>query len=140
MSVNVIPTPKHAGEKEGFFVPGVIKCDARFGAAAATGLGEYIMRGCLSYEIVSLMRRGASPSEACREALAGLTERKLSLGEDRGSISLIALDPWGNYGAATTLPVFPFAAGRGGPVSLFTVSAEDPRVKPVTAEEIADEP
>ena len=28
-------------------------CDDRFGAAAATGLGEDIMRGCLSYEIVS---------------------------------------------------------------------------------------
>ncbi len=115
-------------------------CDARYGAAAATGLGEDIMRGCLSYETVSLMRRGASPSEACREALAGLAERKRSLGEDRGSISLIALDPRGNYGAATTLPVFPFAAGHGEAVSLYTVSADDSRVKPVTAEEIADGP
>ena len=35
-------------------------CDARYGGAAATGLGEDIMRGCLSYEAVSLMRRGAS--------------------------------------------------------------------------------
>ena len=38
-------------------------CDSRYGAAAATGLGEDIMRGCLSYEIVSLMKRGASPKE-----------------------------------------------------------------------------
>ena len=37
-------------------------CDSRYGAAAATGLGEDIMRGCLSYEIVSLMRRGAAPT------------------------------------------------------------------------------
>lgn len=35
-------------------------CDARYGAAAATGLGEDIMRGCLSYEIVMLMRAGMS--------------------------------------------------------------------------------
>ena len=41
-------------------------CDDRFGAAAATGLGEDIMRGCLSYEVVSLMRRGAGPTTACR--------------------------------------------------------------------------
>ena len=83
-------------------------CDSRFGAAAATGLGEDIMRGCLSYEAVSLMKGGAAPEEACREALRGLTERKLSLGEDAGSISLIALAPDGRFGAATTLPVFPF--------------------------------
>ena len=82
--------------------------DDRYGAAAATGLGEDIMRGCLSYEAVSLMKGGAAPEEACREALRGLTERKLSLGEDAGSISLIALAPDGRFGAATTLPVFPF--------------------------------
>ena len=93
-------------------------CDARYGAAAATGLGEDIMRGCLSYEVVSLMRRGASPEEACREALAGLVERKKSLGEDEGSISLIALSPEGAYGAATTLPSFPFAAGCGEQATL----------------------
>ena len=72
------------------------------------------MWGCLRYEIVSLMRRGASPGDACREALDALTERKLALGEDRGSISVIALNPQGNYGAATTLPVFPFRTDHAG--------------------------
>ena len=86
-------------------------CDARYGAAAATGLGEDIMRGCLSYETVSLMKRGASPREACREALEGLTRRKKELGEDGGSFSVIALSPDGRFGAATTLDLFPFAAG-----------------------------
>lgn len=115
-------------------------CDARFGAAAATGLGEDIMRGCLSYEIVSLMRRGASPAEACSTALSGLTERKLSLGEDAGSISLIALNARGEYGAATTLPVFPFAAGREEEASLYAVSAGDSGFRPVTPEEVSGEP
>ena len=45
-------------------------CDSRYGAAAATGLGEDVMRGCLSYETVSLMRRGLSPQEAAEQALA----------------------------------------------------------------------
>ncbi len=98
-------------------------CDARYGAAAATGLGEDIMRGCLSYEVVSLMRRGASPTDACREALTALTERKKSLGEDEGSMSLIALSPDGMFGAATTLPEFPFAAGRGEEAAVYTVKA-----------------
>ena len=115
-------------------------CDARYGAAAATGLGEDIMRGCLSYEIVSLMHRGASPEDACREALDALTERKLALGEDRGSISVIALDPQGNYGAATTLPVFPFAAGREGEASLFAATAGKTGYRAVTQEEVSGEP
>ena len=93
-------------------------CDARYGAAAATGLGEDIMRGCLSYEIVSLMKRGASPEAACREALYGLVERKLALGEDEGSMSVIAMNPTGECGAATTLPVFPYAAASGAEVKM----------------------
>ena len=115
-------------------------CDARYGAAAATGLGEDIMRGCLSYETVSLMRRGFSPAEACRAALGALAERKESLGEDRGSISLIALSPEGEFGAATTLPVFPFAAGKGEAASLYAVRYDDPCCRAVTPEEISGEP
>ena len=86
-------------------------CDARYGGAAATGLGEDIMRGCLSYEAVSLMRRGASAQEACEEALRGLSDTHRRLGEDAGSVSLIALSAQGGFGAATTLPLFPFAVG-----------------------------
>ena len=115
-------------------------CDARFGAAAATGLGEDIMRGCLSYEVVSLMRNGASPAEACQTALTAFTGRKKTLGEDDGSISLIALSPEGEFGAATTLKVFPFAAGRGEVASLYTVSRDDPDYRAVTPEEITGEP
>ena len=113
--------------------------DARFGAAAATGLGEDIMRGCLSYEIVSLMKRGLSPREACEEALRGLVERKLALGEDEGSISLIAMNPRGEYGAATTLRIFPFVAGNNGEVRLHA-ARKDRQFSAVSADEVAGEP
>ena len=86
-------------------------CDSTVGAAAATGLGEDIMRGCLSYEIVSRMRRGATPMEACEETIALFARRKLGLGETRGSFSVIALDRDGRFGAATTEEDFPYAAG-----------------------------
>ena len=115
-------------------------CDSRFGAAAATGLGEDIMRGCLSYEIVSLMRRGAGPKEACEEALRGLTARKLQLGEDAGSIRLIALSPDGRSGAATPLPVFPFAAGGPQDASLFAADAGGSPLRAVTERELEGEP
>ena len=111
-------------------------CDARFGAAAATGLGEDIMRGCLSYETVSLMKRGLHPKQACEEALRGLAERKLALGENAGSISLIALSPDGSFGAATTLPCFPFAAGSKNAVGLFTAAADSSPLKVVTEKEL----
>ena len=112
-------------------------CDDRYGAAAATGLGEDIMRGCLSYEAVSLMRRGADPLTACREALGALVARKVALGEGCGSMSMIALAPDGSFGAATTLPVFPFAVGRDGAAVLRAVGCADPAMRPVTEAELA---
>ena len=100
------------------------------------------MRGCLSYEIVSLMRRGASAQEACEEALRGLTDRKRALGEDAGSISLIALSAQGEFGASTTLGVFPFATGDDAGTRLMAArpSGDAMRIAPATAEELADEP
>ena len=89
-------------------------CDARYGAAAATGLGEDIMRGCLSHDAVALMRRGATPQEACDEALHPLRARLRELGEPDGGISLIAMSPEGEFAASTTIDLFPFAAAREG--------------------------
>ena len=115
-------------------------CDARYGAAAATGLGEDIMRGCLSYEIVSRMRDGADPKTACEGALQALSRRKVELGEDAGSISVIALAPDGAFGAATTLPVFPFAAGGAEGIRLYAADAGAGALRPVTEEEMEAEP
>lgn len=114
-------------------------CDARYGAAAATGLGEDIMRGCLSYEIVSLMKRGYAPAQACEEALGEFCSRKQLLDGDEGSISVIALSPTGAYGAATTLPIFPFAAAADSEVHLYAARKQKKMVS-VTAEEVAGEP
>ncbi len=115
-------------------------CDDRFGAAAATGLGEDIMRGCLSYEAVSLMRHGADPLTACKEALAFLVSRKRALGEDSGSMSLIALTPDGSFGAATTLAVFPFVTGQNGQTTLWVVKSDDPVPHIVNPQDIELEP
>ena len=43
--------------------------DSKRGAASATGLGEDLMKGCISYEIVRLMGEGMSPQEACETAV-----------------------------------------------------------------------
>ena len=99
-------------------------------AAAATGLGEDIMRGCLSYEVVSLIRSGTSPNAACQKALGAFVRRKISQGENEGSISLIALSANGEFGAATTLSVFPFVFGNSEGISLYAADnspASSPR-------------
>lgn len=116
--------------------------DARYGAAAATGLGEDIMRGCLSYQVVSSMAQGKSAQAACEEALGKLCAQKIALGEDAGSMSLIALDARGVCGAATTLKVFPFAHLSQGEVKLCAAFYENgvTHVRQVTPEEIAAQP
>lgn len=87
-------------------------CDSRVGGAAATGLGEDIMRGCLSYAIVCAMERGLDPTQACLEALGKCLRKRRALGEGDGEMSVIALRSDGAFGAATTLDRFPYNAGR----------------------------
>lgn len=94
-------------------------CDAAVGGAAATGVGEDIMRGCLSYEIVSLMRGGMSPQEACETAVRGMVGRRLALSEGRGSFSLIAMNKDGEFGAASSEEfAFPYVTASNGSVEV----------------------
>lgn len=100
------------------------------GGAAATGVGEQIMRACLSFLVVELMRQGLSPQAACR---AGI-ERLLALhgGKPARGVEccVVAISARGEFGAATTLGpataprlAFPFAVGfDDGAVELFSVS------------------
>ncbi len=107
-------------------------CDAALGACAATGLGEDIMRGVLSYACVQAMRT-LSAGEACRQVLSDFVRRRESLGEAPGHISLIALSARGETGAATTEDAFPFAVLREQEVSLYVCTPSDiTQVDPLT--------
>lgn len=81
----------------GFYV------DSDIGGAAATGLGEDIMKGCLSYEIVRHMGEGRTPQEACDEAVYPFIEKLKRRYGKAGEFSLIALDRAGNWGVATNV-------------------------------------
>ena len=62
--------------------------DSKVGGASATGLGEDVMKGCVSYEIVRLMAEGVHPQEACERAVAHFDkELKRTQGESRGYVS-----------------------------------------------------
>ncbi|WP_125764251.1 N(4)-(beta-N-acetylglucosaminyl)-L-asparaginase [Companilactobacillus hulinensis] len=85
-------------------------CDSEIGGAAATGLGEDIMKGCLCYEIVRLMGTGLTPQEACDQAVYPFVEKLKKRYGKVGEFSLVALNNKGEWGVATNVE-FTFAAG-----------------------------
>lgn len=97
-------------------------CDGDVGGAAATGIGEDIMKGCLSYEIVRRMREGAAPQQACEAALSAHLQSMARRDPHPTEISVIAMDRGGRFGAATSLGIFPFIyAGPGSAPSVYFV-------------------
>ena len=87
----------------GFYV------DNEAGGAAATGLGEDIMKGCLSYETVQRMKRGMSPSKAAQSAVADFSEQLKRRRGHAGAISVIAMNNKGEWGIGTNVE-FSFVA------------------------------
>lgn len=83
--------------------------DSRKGAASATGLGEDLMKGCISYEIVRLMGEGMHPQDACETAVYRLDRELRERRGEAGDISLIAMNPKGEWGVATNIEGFSFA-------------------------------
>lgn len=77
--------------------------DSKVGGAAATGLGEDIMKRCMSYEIVRLMEEGLDPQSACEKAVKAYVNR---LGENAGDCSVVAMNNKGEFGAATNIDDF----------------------------------
>ena len=87
----------------GFYV------DSRTGGASATGLGEDLMKGCISYEIVRLMKEGKHPQEACDIAVSQLDQELTKRRGKAGDISLVAMNSKGEWGVATNIEGFSFA-------------------------------
>jgi isoaspartyl peptidase/L-asparaginase-like protein (Ntn-hydrolase superfamily) len=73
--------------------------DNEVGAAAATGFGEDIMRGCLCFDAVERMRRGTPPKTAAEEAVQNLHHR-LAGGGEVHNMALICMDRNGQVGGA----------------------------------------
>lgn len=86
--------------------------DSRIGGAVATGVGEDIMKGCTSYEIVQLMKEGLSPQQACEKAVMSLHKRLAEFKEHVGDISVVCLNNKGDYGAASNMNSFDYVVKR----------------------------
>ena len=81
--------------------------DSDVGGAAATGLGEEILKFCACFMAVEFMRGGDSPMDACAKVIGRILQKK---SENKGvGIALVALNTRGEFGAASTGENFPYA-------------------------------
>lgn len=100
----------------GFYV------DSKIGGAAATGLGEDIMKGCVAYEIVRLMKDGMHPQEACERAVNMFDKELKERRGQAGDMSLVAMNNQGQWGVATNIEGFSFvvATAKQKPIVYLT--------------------
>lgn len=81
--------------------------DNEIGGAGATGVGEVVLKTLGTHLIVELMRNGASPQEACQEAV--MRALKKVPGAEDHPVYYIAVNKQGEYGAYGTNKEFEYA-------------------------------
>lgn len=86
--------------------------DSEVGGASATGLGEDLMKGCISYEIVRNMKEGLHPQLACEKAVFELEAQLLKRRVEVGDISVVAMGKDGEWGVASTIETFSFVVAK----------------------------
>jgi N4-(beta-N-acetylglucosaminyl)-L-asparaginase len=94
--------------------------DNEFGAATATGVGEEVMKSLGSFLIVELMRQGATPQQACEEAIQRI-QTKLS--SKNIQVGYIAIDKSGNTGAYSLLPGFNYCISNSTQSSVYEANS-----------------
>lgn len=87
----------------GFYV------DSEVGGASATGLGEDLMKGCVSYEVVRLMKEGMHPQKACEKVVSDFDLELKKRRKKAGDMSLVAMNNKGEWGVSTNIEGFSFA-------------------------------
>ncbi|NSW89608.1 MAG: N(4)-(beta-N-acetylglucosaminyl)-L-asparaginase [Firmicutes bacterium] len=88
----------------GFYV------DNYIGGAAATGLGEDIMKCCTCFYAVELMREGCNPQEAAELAVKRTHKRIFEKSGSVGNIAVVCADNKGNFGGAANHNGFEYVA------------------------------
>jgi len=83
--------------------------DNAVGAAAATGVGEDIMKGVISFRAVEHMRRGLHPQAAAELSVREVHHTLLMRGRVPGNIAMVCLNRRGEVGAAANHGQFSFA-------------------------------
>ena len=82
--------------------------DNEVGAATSTGVGEEVIRICGSHLVVELMRKGATPSEACREAVERIVKKQPQRSKEL-HVGFLAITKRGEFGSFCLQKGFNFA-------------------------------
>ena len=90
--------------------------DNEVGGCCATGLGEAVMKTLGSFLIVELMRQGATPQEACEEAIARIVKNQKY---KNMQIGYIAINKKGEHGSFAVHHGFNYALHQGGENQMF---------------------
>jgi N4-(beta-N-acetylglucosaminyl)-L-asparaginase len=83
--------------------------DDEAGAATCTGLGESVLRTCASMVAVEQMRAGASPLDACKEAINRIARKHSNSREFQ--VGILAMNHRGERAAYALQPGFTYADG-----------------------------
>lgn len=81
--------------------------DNEVGAATCTGLGETVLRTLASHTAVEEMRRGASPQEACEEAINRIIKKHKNYEEFQ--VAILAINKAGEHGSYAIQKGFNYA-------------------------------
>ncbi|MEK7258118.1 MAG: isoaspartyl peptidase/L-asparaginase, partial [Bacteroidota bacterium] len=95
--------------------------DDEVGGAAATGLGEVVLKMLGSFLIVELMRQGATPQQACEEAVSRIVKKQA--GYQDIQVGFIAMNKAGEIGAFSIQPGFEFALRSGEEDKVFKANS-----------------
>jgi L-asparaginase/N4-(beta-N-acetylglucosaminyl)-L-asparaginase len=93
--------------------------DNEIGCAAATGLGEEVIKTTGSFLVVELMRQGYEPIKACEETLKRII--KNHNGNPDFQVAYIALRKDGEIGSACIKSSFEYALAQGGMNKLYKI-------------------
>lgn len=83
--------------------------DSKVGGASATGLGEDLMKGVASYEVVRLMKEGLSPQAAVEKVTFDLDRELKERRGEAGDISIVCMNNKGEWGVASNIKNFSFS-------------------------------
>lgn len=114
--------------------------DSEIGGASATGLGEDLMKGCISYEIVRLMKEGMHPQLACETAVNKLHAELIKRRGEAGDLSVIAMNNEGEWGVATNIEGLSFAVAtqKEAPTVYLTKNVDGHCIHEVASQEWLD--
>ncbi len=93
-------------------IGGGLYVDNEVGAATSSGLGEAVIRTCGSFLVVEMMRQGATPQEACVEAINRIKIKHSNYKDFQ--VGYLAVNKAGDIGAYAIHPGFSYSLHKFG--------------------------